>query len=64
MASKEETVAATKRVLRCVMWCVMRCVMWCVMRCLMWCLMRCLMRCVMWCVIDKQLIIKQYRTYL
>ena len=44
MASKEETVAATKRVLRCVMWCVMRCVMR--------------------CVIDKQLIIKQYRTYL
>ena len=30
MASKEETVAATKRVLRCVMWCVMRCVMRCV----------------------------------
>ena len=52
MASKEETVAATKRVLRC----VLRCVMWCVM----WCLMRCLMR----CLIDKQLIIKQYRTYL
>ncbi len=44
MASKEETVAATKRVLRC----VLRCVMWRVM----------------WCVIDKQLIIKQYRTYL
>ena len=40
MASKEETVAAAKRVLRCVLWCVMR------------------------CVIDKQLIIKQYRTYL
>ena len=52
MASKEETVAAAKRVLRCVMWCVMRCVMWRVMRCLMRCL------------IDKQLIIKQYRTYL
>ena len=52
MASKEETVAATKRVLRCVLWRVMWCVMWCVMRC------------VMWCVIDKQLIIKQYRTYL
>ena len=48
MASKEETVAATKRVLRCVL------------RCVMWCLMRCLMR----CLIDKQLIIKQYRTYL
>ena len=44
MASKEETVAATKRVLRCALWRVM----WCVMRCL----------------IDKQLIIKQYRTYL
>ena len=42
MASKEETVAVTKRVLRCVLWCVMRCVMR--------------------CVIDKQLIIKQYRT--
>ena len=48
MASKEETVAATKRVLRC----VLRCVMWCVMRC------------VMRCLIDKQLIIKQYRAYL
>ena len=44
MASKEETVAVTKRVLRYVLWCVM----WCVTR----------------CVIDKQLIIKQYRTYL
>ena len=52
MASKEETVAATKRVLRCALRCVMRCVMWRVMRC------------VMRCVIDKQLIIKQYRTYL
>ena len=48
MASKEETVAAAKRVLRCALWRVMWCVMWCVMRCL----------------IDKQLIIKQYRTYL
>ena len=48
MASKEETVAATKRVLRCALWRVMWRVMWCVM----------------WCVIDKQLIIKQYRTYL
>ena len=52
VVSKEETVAAAKRVLRC----VLRCVMWRVM----WRVMRCVMR----CVIDKQLIIKQYRTYL
>ena len=56
MASKEETVAATKRVLRCALWRVMWRVMWCVMWRVMWCVMR--------CVIDKQLIIKQYRTHL
>ena len=60
MASKEETVAATKRVLRCALWRVM----WCVMRCVMRRVMRRVMRCVMRCVIDKQLIIKQYRTHL